>query len=402
MKRILLLFALLLTTAGIAFAQSVTVNKIWLEHGATQNNQKGINVHLNMLVHGCKQVALRANAYLDQPKGVGVKDLNGRYCTSAGTVAFWADFTPRYDHTSYEDFSIFMPYDEMHLKQTNETYYCRVFIFKQGGGAIGNSDYAEFNVTHHAPSATPANNNTNNARLAPAPGSFPNQQTIYVTNEGGRGGVLSLHCYYTDGVKMIRCNLGVVSCLYRYVDETPDRILFREGNFQPVMGQFNGMAWRTDPHGHSIVIFKDWSQVNYVIGSGKYGEYKLFTTKAAFDKDQQALQRLNAMGATGGGGSAPAQIKSGMSESYYRDMYNQYARVAESAYNSLTSTGISATFSDGSKAGSAAGSWQGSNYTQMKGELRKAQNDMARIRAEASRAGYHISQSHWETVSVSY
>lgn len=398
MKRILLLFALLLTTAGIAFAQSVTVNKIWLEHGATQNNQKGINVHLNMLVHGCKQVALRANAYLDQPKGVGVKDLNGRYCTSAGTVAFWADFTPGYDHTSYEDFSIFMPYDEMHLKQTNKTYYCRVFIFKKGGGAIGNSDYAEFNVTHLSPSATPLNNSARNSHLAPAAGSFPNQQTIYVTNEGGRGGVLSLYCYYADGVKMIRCNLGSGSGLFRFVDDAPDRILFREGNFQPVIGQFNGMAWRDFPNGHTIVLFKDWSKIRYQIG-GNYTEYHQFTTKEKFNENQQVLQRMN-----GGSGSssAPAQIESGMSESYYRDMYNQYARVAESAYNSLTSTGISATFSDGSKAGSAAGSWQGSNYTQMKGELRKAQNDMARIRAEASRAGYHISQSHWETVSVSY
>ncbi len=398
MKRILLLFALLLTTAGIAFAQSVTVNKIWLEKDVTLNSKLGMKIHFFMQTDGLKDVPMSAIAYFDEPKGVGVKDTDGRWCTTSGTVAIWTDFTPPYEISVWSDFWVFVAYEDVHIKDYSKTYYCRVFIFKKGGGAIGNSDYAEFNVTHLSPSATPLNNSARNAHLAPASGSFPNQQTIYVTNEGGRGGVLSLYCYYADGVKMIRCNLGSGSGLFRFVDDAPDRILFREGNFQPVIGQFNGMAWRDFPNGHTIVLFKDWSKIRYQIG-GNYTEYHQFTTKEKFNENQQVLQRMN-----GGSGSssAPAQIKSGMSESYYRDMYNRYARVAESAYNSLTSTGISATFSDGSKAGSAAGNWQGSNYTQMNGELRKAQNDMARIRAEASRAGYHISQSHWETVSVSY
>lgn len=393
MKRFLLSLTLLLTTAGIAFAQSVTVNKIWLEKDVTLNSKLGMKIHFFLQTDGLKDVPMSAIAYFDEPQGVGVKDTDGRWCTTSGTVAIWTDFTPPYESSVWSDFWVFVAYEDVHIKDYSKTYYCRVFIFDKQGKQYGHTEYAAFQVKQ------PANNN---AHLAPAAGSFPNQQTIYVTNEGGRGGILSLYCYYADGVKMIRCNLGGGSGLYRYVDEAPDRMLFTEGTFRPVMGQFNGMAWQEIPRGHAIVIFKDWSQVNYVRGSGDYTEYKQFTTKAKYDEYQQALQRLNAMSSTGGGGSAPAQIESGMSESYYRDMYNRYARVAESAYNSLTSTGISATFSDGSKAGSAAGNWQGSNYTQMKGELRKAQNDMARIRAEASRAGYHISQSHWETVSVSY
>lgn len=121
------------------------------------------------------------------------------------------------------------------------------------------------------------------------------------------------------------------------------------------------------------------------------------------DNEHYLMDRLNAtMNNGGGGGSAPAQIKSGMSAAYYQEMYNRYARVVESAYNSLTSTGVSVTHSDGSKSGSAAGNWQGSNYSQMKSELHKAQSDMRRIRSEAARAGHTIGQSHWETVTVSY
>lgn len=399
MKKLLFSLTLLLSTAGMAFAQSATFNKIWLEKDVTLNSKLGMKVHFAMQINGLKGVPLSAIVYFDEPQGVGIKDTDGKWCTTAGTVAIWSDFTPPYVYTTWNDYWMFVAYEDLHIKDYSKTYYCHVYIFGKQGGQYGHSEYAAFQVKK--PVVTSANNVTNHNHLIPAAGSFPNQQTIYVTNEGGRGGVLSLYCYYTDGVKMIRCNLGGGSGLFRYVDEAPDRILFREGNFQPVLGQFNGLAWRDLPNGHTIVIFKDWSKIRYQIGTN-YTEYEQFTTKEKYNENQQALQRLNAMGSTGGGGSAPAQIKSGMSESYYRDMYNQYARVAESAYNSLTSTGISATFSDGSKAGSAAGNWQGSNYTQMKGELRKAQNDMARIRAEAARAGYTISQSNWETVTVSY
>ncbi len=293
MKRVLLLFTLLLTTAGIAFAQSVTVNKIWLEKDVTLNAKLGMKIHFFLQTDGLKDVPMSAIAYFDEPKGVGVKDTDGRWCTTSGTVAIWADFTPPYESSVWNDFWFFVAYEDVHIKDYSKTYYCHVFISDKQGKQYGNTEYVAFQVKQ------PANNN---AHLAPAAGSFPNQQTIYVTNEGGRGGILSLYCYYADGEKMIRCNLGSSSFLYRYVDDAPDRILFREGNYQPVYGQFNTLAWRDNIYGHAIVIFKDWSQVNYVRGSGDYTEYKQFTTKAKYDEYQQALQRLNAMSTMHNGG----------------------------------------------------------------------------------------------------
>lgn len=292
MKRFLLSLTLLLTTAGIAFAQSVTVNKIWLEHNVTQNNEKGMRIHTEVSLIGYKDTDMKATAYIEIPKGVGHKDLNNRYHTTDGNVSASTTFCPGYENTIYEDLKIFIPLSELHLKEGKHTYYCIVQIFGPNG-YCASSDYVSFDGTGSA---------NNNAHLAPAAGSFPNQQTIYVTNADGRGGILSLYCYYADGEKMIRCNLGSSSFLYRYVDEAPDRILFREGNYQPVYGQFNTLAWRDNIYGHAIVIFKDWSQVNYVRGSGDYTEYKQFTTKAKYDEYQQALQRLNAMSTMHNGG----------------------------------------------------------------------------------------------------
>lgn len=86
----------------------------------------------------------------------------------------------------------------------------------------------------------------------------------------------------------------------------------------------------------------------------------------------------------------------------YQEMYDMYARQAESAYRSLTVTGISVTNRNGEKFGSSLGTWQGSNFSGMKSELRRAQNEMRRIRQEAQRKGINIRQSTYETATVSY
>ena len=83
-------------------------------------------------------------------------------------------------------------------------------------------------------------------------------------------------------------------------------------------------------------------------------------------------------------------------------MYSLWERSAERAYNSLTTLGASITYRDGSKEGSTLGSWSSSDYTRLKQDLRKAQSEMRTIRSEASRAGYTIHPSHWESASVSY
>ncbi|MBE6190308.1 MAG: hypothetical protein E7145_05125, partial [Rikenellaceae bacterium] len=192
MKRILLLFTLLLTTAGIAFAQSVTVNKIWLEKDVTLNAKLGMKIHFFLQTDGLKDVPMSAIAYFDEPKGVGVKDTDGRWCTTSGTVAIWADFTPPYESSVWSDFWFFVAYEDVHIKDYSKTYYCHVFISDKQGKQYGNTEYVAFQVKQPA---------HNNAHLAPAAGSFPNQQTIYVTNADGRGGILSLYCYYADGEK---------------------------------------------------------------------------------------------------------------------------------------------------------------------------------------------------------
>jgi hypothetical protein len=128
----------------------------------------------------------------------------------------------------------------------------------------------------------------------------------------------------------------------------------------------------------SVKIRKDWSEVSWkALGVTVYYEKHI-----TYEEWEQKRFKPNTTPTP-----QPTVIKSGMSESYYRDMYNQYEMVAKSAYSSLS----------GSLWNSSASS--SVDYTALRGELRKAQSDMRRVRQEAANAGYHIPQSMYETVT---
>ncbi len=90
-------------------------------------------------------------------------------------------------------------------------------------------------------------------------------------------------------------------------------------------------------------------------------------------------------------------------EHFYTDTYARWERNAKSCYDSLTLLGARGKDKHGNDTGgTAAGSWSGGKFSAMKSELRKAQQEMRKTRAEARKAGYTIPQSNYETINVSY
>lgn len=71
----------------------------------------------------------RIVAFLESPKGVGVKDANGRYCTSDGKVSVGKDFGTRQQTASFKDFQLIIPMDELHLKISENEYFIRVGVY---------------------------------------------------------------------------------------------------------------------------------------------------------------------------------------------------------------------------------------------------------------------------------
>lgn len=89
---------------------------------------------------------------------------------------------------------------------------------------------------------------------------------------------------------------------------------------------------------------------------------------------------------------------------YYKDIYDRWERRAKSNYESLTNLGIK-TKKNGTDVGGTAGgpeSMSPTSYTGMQKALRTAQKEMRSTRMKASKDGYNIPQSTYETISVSY
>ena len=71
----------------------------------------------------------RIVAFLESPKGVGVKDTNGRYCTTDGKVSVGKDFGTRQSSASFKDFQLIIPMTELHIVDSSKTYYIRVGVY---------------------------------------------------------------------------------------------------------------------------------------------------------------------------------------------------------------------------------------------------------------------------------
>ena len=190
-KKFGLLYAILMLTLTVS-AQTGSISKIWLKHGVTENNSTGLRVHITVHTTGMKGIPARAIAYFDSPQGTGIKDLNGAYCTSSGTVCTSKDFTPSYTQCTYEDMGIFIPYEELHMSPGKRTYYCRVFLQNLNNNKfLCNSNFVSFTGT--GASNQQAQQYPNNTPQ----GSFPNGKTLYLAN-AKKTSVVSAKFYYDN------------------------------------------------------------------------------------------------------------------------------------------------------------------------------------------------------------
>lgn len=71
----------------------------------------------------------RIVAFLESPKGVGVKDTNGRFCTSDGKVSVGKDFGTRKSSASFKYFQLIVPMEELHIIDLSKEYYIRVGVY---------------------------------------------------------------------------------------------------------------------------------------------------------------------------------------------------------------------------------------------------------------------------------
>ena len=191
------------------------------------------------------------------------------------------------------------------------------------------------------------------------------------------------------------------------------------------MGQINGI----EAPGQTVEIYRDYIKVNgskckptkyygewtwydggwygiYAVGPGyqmkniiqnPYGDvYLPMYLEDGSEYANQSGSTYDSSGYTGGSNSG----NSSSSTFDYESQYRRYERLAQGAYNSLTTLG--SQYNNNGQISGTIGNRSniGGNVVTLKRNLRDAQKNMQRIRNEASQHGVTIPQSSWETATV--
>lgn len=121
--------------------------KIWKNDNVSVDGKKGLKIHVHFEVNNMKNKTGNVVAYFYHKNGTdGLKDTNNKYHTTSGTVATSSAFTPSYDNSSYKDFTLFIPYSELHVNVSG-TYKFYVAIWGTNDKVLVSSEMNSFTYT---------------------------------------------------------------------------------------------------------------------------------------------------------------------------------------------------------------------------------------------------------------
>jgi len=140
----LILAITLISIANIkAQVVSAKIEKVWTEYDVYQNEQQGMKIHVNFSVNNMLNKTGQCNAYFYFKNGTALVDYNQRYHTKNGKVCSWYTFTPAHTNCLYDDFVIFMPYEELHLTGRHDLKF-QIEILDYNLRSIAQSNFYDF------------------------------------------------------------------------------------------------------------------------------------------------------------------------------------------------------------------------------------------------------------------
>lgn len=121
-----------------------TFHKIWVDHNIHEDNKKGMKIHAKFEVSNLKDVPCQAAAYFYYDSGGKLKDCNNAYNAKDGQVCVDGGFNPSYEESIYNDFELFMPYDELHMSSGKHSLKFRISLYVKGGDFFAESNWVYF------------------------------------------------------------------------------------------------------------------------------------------------------------------------------------------------------------------------------------------------------------------
>lgn len=121
--------------------------KIWKNDNVSVDGKKGLKIHVHFEVNNMKNKTGDVVAYFCHKNGTDrLKDTNNKYNTVEGNVCTSSAFTPSYDNSSYKDFTLFIPYSELHVNVSG-TYKFYVAIWGTNDKVLVSSEMTSFTYT---------------------------------------------------------------------------------------------------------------------------------------------------------------------------------------------------------------------------------------------------------------
>jgi len=111
-----------------------------LKHDMFKDGVKGLEIHHPLTVQAMKDQELEVTCFFYYEAGGALRDTNQRYYTSAGDVSVMDKVAVQYVDATFNDFTLFIPYDELHLPAGKSDLKIRCEAFDKGV-SIGQSDW---------------------------------------------------------------------------------------------------------------------------------------------------------------------------------------------------------------------------------------------------------------------
>lgn len=100
------------SSSGNSYA---VIENAWIEHNVYQNNIKGMKVHAKFSAYNSYNHKVGVVLHFVNSDGFGLKDYNNSYSDSNGKVAHSDSDIATYTNTTWNDFIVFFPYNELHM-----------------------------------------------------------------------------------------------------------------------------------------------------------------------------------------------------------------------------------------------------------------------------------------------
>lgn len=120
------------------------INSIWVDYDVTRSGRKGMMIHIDFEVKGLKGHRITPIAYFSFEDGTDLMDKDGYYCTIDGQVCVSDEARATYDYSTWENFAMFMPYDQLHVtrkKRTSLSFMVQIHDETSGNMLVGSENH---------------------------------------------------------------------------------------------------------------------------------------------------------------------------------------------------------------------------------------------------------------------